>query len=368
MSDRIRILVVDEEPVDRLAIRRAIEQSDLRAEVEEASTAAEALRKVESKFDCWLLDHDLAGTTGTELTRQLRSSGDATPIVLVTGQQDEELLQAAVDAGITDFLPKSDLSPRRLALRVRFAIRIGRAEAESRSSVNAATQAARARDDVLAVVSHDLRGPLHAIGLACEALRDEVRGDAERYIGAIERASQRAERLIADLLEASTIENGALTLARAAVDASAIVRQAAADHELQVKETGGKITAKLPTGSTLVSADRDRVLQVLGNLIGNALKHARGSPIEISLERNASDAIIAVRDTGPGITAAELPHVFDRYWHGRTKKAGAGLGLAIAKGIVDAHGGRIAVASKQGAGTEFSFTLPLAPDRYSGAR
>ena len=94
--------------------------------------------------------------------------------------------------------------------------------------------------------------------------------------------------------------------------------------------------------------------------IGNALKHARGAPIEISLERNSHDAVIAVRDNGPGITDSELPHVFDRYWHGRAKKGGAGLGLAIAKGIIDAHGGRIAVASKQGAGAEFSFTLPLA--------
>jgi signal transduction histidine kinase len=363
MNEPVRILIIDDDVVDRLAIRRAIEQGDLHAEIDEASSADEALRKADGKFDCWLLDHDLPGTTGTELTRQLRTRGDLTPVVLVTGQHNEEVLQAAVDAGITDFLAKSDVSPRQLAVRIRLAIRIGRAEAESQRSVKAANQAARARDDVLAVVSHDLRGPLHAIGLACEALRDEVSGNASRYLGAIERASQRAERLIADLLEASAIENGALILSRASVDATAIVRQAAADSELLLKETGGKITAKLPAGSMLVSADRDRVLQVLSNLIGNALKHARGAPIEISLERDAKDAIIAVRDTGPGITASELPHVFDRYWHGRTKKGGAGLGLAIAKGIIDAHGGRIAVASTQGAGAEFSFTLPLVQRR-----
>jgi len=363
MSERIRILVVEHNPADRLAIRRAIEQSGLGAEIEDAGTAAEALGKAPGRFDCWLVDHDLPGTRGTELTQELRRRGDPTPVVLVTGQQDEVLLQAAVDAGITDFMPKGDVTPRRLALRIRFAIRIGRAEAELQKSVRAANQATRARDDVLAVVSHDMRNPLHAISLACEALHGEVSSKGVGYLGAIERALQRGERLISDLLEASAIENGAMTLARASVDAAAIVRQATADAELLVKETGGKITARVPDGSTLVSADRDRVLQVLGNLIGNALKHARGTPIEISLERNGQDAIIAVRDKGPGIADAELPHVFDRYWRGRNKKGGAGLGLAIAKGIIDAHGGRIAVASKQGAGAEFSFTLPLAPPR-----
>jgi signal transduction histidine kinase len=357
----LRLLVIDDDLVDRLAIRRAVEQSGLDASIDEAGDADEALIKVrQTKYDCLLLDQDLPGMSGIELTRQLRSTAKVMPIVFVTGRQAEEVLIEAIDAGVTDFIPKNDLSPRRLGLRIQFAIRIGKAEAESAQAVRQATEAARARDEVLAVVSHDLRGPLHAISLATEALRDEITGSAQRYLGAIERASHRAERLIADLLEASAIENGALTLARAPVDAGAILKQAAAEYELLVKETGAKINALIPEDPIVVQADRDRVLQVLGNLIGNSLKHAKGAPIDLVLERREDAALIQVRDHGPGIPPSELPHVFDRYWSGRTKKGGAGLGLAIAKGIVSAHGGRIEVDSKQGDGAKFVFTLPLA--------
>ena len=115
-----------------------------------------------------------------------------------------------------------------------------------------------------------------------------------------------------------------------------------------------------------MSADRERILQVLGNLIGNALKHARGATITIALDRDDRDATFVVRDEGPGITPEELPHVFDRYWSGRVKRGGAGLGLAIAKGIVDAHGGEIRVDSVGGNGTAFAFTLPLSARPSAG--
>ncbi|MDB4952514.1 MAG: two-component hybrid sensor and regulator [Myxococcales bacterium] len=365
-SERLRLLIVDDQQADRLAIRRALEHSGLTAEIAEAKNATEAVSATASRtFDCVLVDQELPGTSGVELAKQLRHAGNFTPIVLVTGHQDEDVLEHAIEAGITDFIPKTDLTPRRLGLRIKFAVRIGRAEEESKKQLDRANAAARARDEILAVVSHDLRGPLHAISLAHEALRDELTGPATRYLGAIERASMRAERLITDLLEATAIENGAISLSKGLVDAVSIVKQAAADHELLVKETGSKIIAQLPDEQIVVSADRDRVLQVLGNLVGNSLKHARGTPIEISVARHDRSAVIAVRDQGPGIGPSELPHIFDRYWSGRTKKGGAGLGLAIAKGIVSAHGGQLAVDSKPGEGARFFFTLPLAsaPER-----
>jgi signal transduction histidine kinase len=359
MPERLRLLVIEDDLVDRLAIRRAVEHSGLAAELDEAGDAREALARLAAHtYDGLLLDQDLPGISGIELAKQLRASGNHVPIVFVTGRQDEELLQHAVDAGINDFVPKTDLSPRRLGLRIKFAIRVAAAEAESARLLDRANAAARARDEVLAVVSHDLRSPLHAISLACEALRDETGASSTRYLGAIERAVIRAERLINDLLEASAIENGALQLTRTEIDANALVRQAVSDHELLVGESGAKISSRIPPQPVAVRADRERVLQVLGNLIGNALKHAKGAPLELSLERRGPEVVFGVRDRGPGIDPNELPHVFDRYWTGRTRKGGAGLGLAIVRGIVQAHGGNVGVDSKLGDGTLFWFSLP----------
>ena len=362
MFARLFILVVVADSTQRQGLCRAIGLGAQDADVVEASDADDARRKLAARtFDCVLVDQDLPPSNGAAFVAELRATGTSTPIVFVCELRDEEVLQSAVDAGVTDFIPRHDLSPRRLALRIRFAIRSGEAFHETTLSLTAATAAAHARDEVLAIVSHDLRGPLHAIGLASEALRDEVRPEGTRYLAAIDRAIGRAERLIADLLDATALENGGLPMTRSAVNINAVVRQAVADHELAVQEGGGHIQATVSRDPLLVSADRERVLQVLSNLIGNSLKHARGTAIDLAVERRGGSVAISVTDHGPGIPSSELPHVFDRYWSGKAaRRGGAGLGLAIAKGIVAAHGGEIGVESVAGRGARFTFTLPLA--------
>jgi signal transduction histidine kinase len=362
MTESLRLLIVDDDEADRAAVRRALAASGLRVEVDELTSAAatrDRLRANGTPYDCLILAAGLPDESTIGLVKSLRDERITAPILVVTELQDDDVEQALVDAGATDYLPKGELSAKRLARRLRFAIRVGRDEHDSARALSNAQAASRARDEVLAVVSHDLRGPLNAIGLASDALREEVTtDDARRYLGAIERAVSRAERLIKDLLEAIKIENGNFEVAPRPLDARSLIEQAVNDHELLAREQGGRIELKLPDHPVPVLADRDRVLQVLANLIGNSLKHAKGSSIAVTLAERNGQAVFGVADQGPGIPPEELPHVFDRYWQGRKRKRnGAGLGLAIAKGIIEAHRGTIAVESKPGRGTQFEFTL-----------
>jgi signal transduction histidine kinase len=360
MPDRLRVLVIDHDPTHRLGIRRAIELSTLGADVVELSTPDEAFAELAAvPADCVLIDQDLPQRGALVIVNSLRGDRNGVPILLITGMQDEEHLQQAIEFGVTDFFPKSDLSPRRLGFRIKNAIRLAAAEIDNVRSLETAIASARARDEILAIVSHDLRGPLHAISLASEALREDASDDAKRYLSAIDRAGSRAERLISDLLDASAIENGKLSLNVGRVNLGSVAKQTAADFELLALDAKATIAVTVPVEPIYVQADRDRLLQGLANLVGNALKHARGTPVEISLERRDTHAIVAVSDRGPGIPTGEIQHVFDRYWTGRARKGGAGLGLAIAKGIALAHGGTIQVFSRPGEGARFELALPL---------
>lgn len=228
-----------------------------------------------------------------------------------------------------------------------------------------AEQAIRARDDLLAMVSHDLRDPLNVIAMASSILEQEVAHDkAMARVAMIRRASRQMEELIANLLDAASIESGRCTVEPVPLDLVALVHDVLDGFEPVATRKGVQVDKALeaPADGRLVLCDRARVAQVLGNLLGNALKFsAAGQRIAVHARPEGSSMQVSVRDQGPGIAGEHLTLVFDRYWKGKQSgRAGTGLGLFIAKGIVEAHGGRIWVESTLGHGSAFRFTLPLA--------
>jgi PAS domain S-box-containing protein len=225
--------------------------------------------------------------------------------------------------------------------------------------------AVRARDDLLAMVSHDLKNPLNSITLASSVLRAKgAAGDPSgKLVENISRAAVRMNVLINDLLDAAGIEAGSFPVSPEPIEVEALVTEGV-DSVLSIATDRGVIIEKRPLPSGIrVLCDRPRILQVLGNLIGNAIKFSsEGESVVVDAKVDGSSVQFTVQDSGDGIAAEHLPLIFDRYWQGkRSGRAGAGLGLFIAKGIVEAHGGRIDVQSTPGDGSTLRFTLPIAP-------
>jgi signal transduction histidine kinase len=226
-----------------------------------------------------------------------------------------------------------------------------------------AQRAVRSRDDMLAIVTHDLRTPLSAIVTAAalqiaETPDDEDGVRTRQRAESIQRSAQHLSRLIRDLTELGQIDAGRFAIERAAQDPPMLVRDVVEALEPIAARHESSLQMQILGAVPAISCDGDRIVQVLSNLVSNAIK-VRARSITVSVEAQHKAVLFTVSDTGPGIAGDDLPHMFDRYWRAKaTNYKGTGLGLPISKGIVDAHGGRIWAESEIGVGSRFYVTLP----------
>lgn len=222
-------------------------------------------------------------------------------------------------------------------------------------------KAVRDRDEMLALVSHDLRNQLTVVTAALAVLgMHDVAPDTKDMLDLASSAAKSMMDLIEDLMEVSMLEAGALSIEVKPESAGHLARTACDRFETVAAKKSIEITCAAMNGLPPVAADARRVHQVFANLIGNAIKFSpSGTTIEIAAAGEGDFVRFAVRDEGVGIAKDAQPHVFDRFWQARsTDRGSAGLGLAIAKGIIEAHGGKIWVESEEGKGSAFHFTLP----------
>ena len=233
-----------------------------------------------------------------------------------------------------------------------------------RAAREKAESAVRTRDEVLAIVSHDLRNPLNTISLAVAALEsgDVPAQESTRTIHVVRRAVERMNRLIADLLDVARLEGGQkLTIQTEPIDIRAVIAETCDGQVSEAERKGLHLDCEVEDGLPPVNGDKHRLIQVLANLVGNALKFTgEGGHVRVAARRDdAGQVEVSVADSGAGIAPEHLAQVFNPYWQARqTARLGAGLGLAIAKGIVEAHGGRIWATSTPGSGSTFAFSLP----------
>jgi len=234
-------------------------------------------------------------------------------------------------------------------------------------------RAVNAREEILSVVSHDLKTPLNTVLVGARAIEAELRRgeplDAadreilERQVRVILRAIAGMDGLISDLLDAARLDAGTFSIDTLSVDLTAVIRRTLDLLEPQARAADVSLEWAGDRSVPEIRGDAARIGQVLSNLVANGIRHApRGGTVGIRAEPVGSDVLVTVSDTGPGIPPERLERLFDRFWQadredGRPRD-GAGLGLWIARGIVEAHGGRIRAESEIGAGTRFYFTLP----------
>ena len=396
-DERLRVLVVDDDAVDRMAVRRALRGTGLAVDVAEAEDGDEALRRLlgaaadDGPVDCVLLDYQLPGTTGLDVLQAVRARGSDVPVVMLTGQSDPETAVALIKAGAADFIPKGSLTADRLARVVTSAVRVRRAERARQAAEEAtrraleaaeaaqhqaeeararAEEANQAKSEFLAMMSHELRTPLNAIGGYVQLMQLGVPEPVPHahldYLDRLKRSQQHLLGLINSVLNYAKLEAGRVEFAvqpvsvdELAQSVEAMVTPLAATKELTYEWHP-------PSESLVALADPEKTAQVLLNLLSNAVKFTPpGGHVRLSAHGAGLDRIVLeVSDTGVGIPPEKLETVFDPFVQLDTgyarQKEGTGLGLAISRDLARGMGGELTASSQVGRGATFTLTLRAA--------
>ncbi|MBE9140699.1 response regulator [Nodosilinea sp. LEGE 07088] len=396
MGQTIELLLIDDDAVDRMAICRALARTNLAVQVTEVTSAEQAIAHLNShRYDCVFLDYRLPERDGLSLIRQLRADGVSIPLVVLTGQGDEQTAVDLMKAGASDYLIKTRVSPDRLALLLHNALRVYEAEQREAKALTQLQQtnalltqqneelegqrryiedqnlklleAYRVKSEFLATMSHELRTPLNVILGFSQILDSQSKGPLTTHqaemVKRIFTNGKNLLNLVNDILDLSKLEAQRLTLSPAPVDLHRLVGATLSDLRSLADGKALSLESDLELKHPVVVSDEHRLRQVLTNLVSNAVKFTDRGRVHVTLTEAASDQIVlTVADTGIGIAAEQLPHIFEAFRQAdqtiRRQRSGTGLGLAIVQSLVTIMGGTIVIDSQVGQGTTIVVTLP----------
>jgi signal transduction histidine kinase len=364
-----RILTVDDSVSIRNYLRTILTRKGASVEVADTGADGLALWAGGEEYDLILLDLVLPDLNGIEVLQRIRRTDDETTVVVLTGLGGVKSAIAAVRHGADAFIEKQDIAAGRDPEEFFYSLEQA---LEHRAGIVAQGQLQEIKADFYSMVTHDLRNPAGAITTAIELLRDEggepLTPQQAEYVEIIEEAAEQLSSLINDYLDFAKIDAGYLRLNLDDVELGAMVEARAHFFRLQAQAKGQELVLDLPTDPVLAQADGERLQQVLNNLLSNAVKYTpQGGRITVQLRADDGQARLRVSDTGIGIQSDQMPALFAKFHRvpGEATRhiRGTGLGLLIAKEIVEGHGGTISVESEGvlGKGTTFTVTIPLKP-------
>jgi sigma-B regulation protein RsbU (phosphoserine phosphatase) len=369
MNQSNHVLLIEDNPGDADLVRLRLVESKSSIDISCVDRLADGLQAASAaKPSVILLDLNLPDSRGAETFRKILNKVPDIPIVVLTGQDDEELAVKAVHQGVQDYLVKGAFDSKQLSRALRYAIE---RQGLLTSLDISRKQQLQFKDQFLSHVSHELRTPLTCIHQFVTILLDGLAGpvlpEQKEHLDTVLRSVNQLRSMIGDLLDASRTESGKTTLNRRCLAIEDVIRQAVAMLRPAAAEKKIGLEIGLDIRAPLVHADSERVMQVLTNLIHNAIKFtpSEGSVIVKTcvVETDPDFVYVSVTDTGIGISADARPLIFERMYQAPDavddSRKGLGLGLYIAREIIRQHGGRIWLESESGGGSTFTFTLPL---------
>lgn len=362
----LRLLLVDDNSVDRELMRGYLQRAGLECEICEAATLAEARERVQSfRPACILLDMSLPDGLAVEILEELASVHFPLGVIVVTGEAHERDAVKAIREGAQDYLDKRHLDPERLATTVRNAVQRAELAHERGRALAALEQADERKTELMGMLGHELRNPLNAISAALELVDGEDDGSRRAALEVIRRQTRHLGRLVEDLLEASRMSQGRIVLRRGPVLLAEVVRSAAQVVQPSMERRGHSFSVSVGSEPLEVYGDPVRIEQMLVNLLGNAAKYTEpGGNIELELEGSGDVAHISVRDDGIGMDPETMESVFEPFVQAERSLArsegGLGLGLALVRKLAALHGGSVEAHSPGlGRGSTFRISLPL---------
>jgi len=378
-KEKLKVLMVEDNPTDALIVKKRLQRDNAFeydiTHVVSGESAILALGK--NSFDITLLDYNLPKKSGLETLKEMKAKDIEMPIVMITGQGDEQVAVMLIKEGAFDYLPKRDGYEDSIPLMIRKTISEFRAKLERENlqkeialkkeeleKTNAKLmELDQMKSDFVANVVHELRTPLTIIRGNLDNIdkgfAGEVQPQQKEILGDVFRVINRLSRLVNDLLDLSKIESGKMELNKESLDIVTLAGEVVKTFETLAGSKKIGLIKEFPDKAVTVNADKDKLTQVFINLMGNAIKFTDKGNVVVRIIDLQKEAQVEIQDTGPGIPLDQMDKIFDKFVRVvAEKKEGTGLGLPIAKDIIVLHKGRIRVESESEKGSRFIFIIP----------